>query len=212
MPVEGLRKLWPGSKRDLDDHTQDEFKHLDGTRRFLRRLDRHVLATDGHTAQLCRDLDALPEPGTACHMILDGRYPLWAFVPSILRLSGATITDIQIATLGISRDNVAQLCDLIDAGKVRGDGLHLLCSHYFAEASKDIFGPAVQVLTERGGHVHAVRTHCKVLNLSLADGRTYTVESSANLRSCKNIEQATVYTDPDLYQFHRGWIVSLFPG
>lgn len=45
--------------------------------------------------------------------------------------------------------------------------------------------------------------------MRLTDGRTITIESSANLRSCKNMEQMTLYGDPGLYSFHTGWIEGL---
>ena len=46
--------------------------------------------------------------------------------------------------------------------------------------------------------------------LTLADGRRLTFESSANLRSCMNIEQVSAFGDPGLHDFHRTWIDELF--
>ena len=49
-------------------------------------------------------------------------------------------------------------------------------------------------------------THAKVLLIELTDGRSFTVESSANLRSCSSIEQITMTQDAALTTFHRTWI------
>jgi hypothetical protein len=49
----------------------------------------------------------------------------------------------------------------------------------------------------------------KLIAARLTDGRTVTIESSANLRSCKNIEFMTVYGHPDVYAFHTGWMDTL---
>jgi len=42
--------------------------------------------------------------------------------------------------------------------------------------------------------------------MALSDGRRFAVESSANLRSCRNIEQITLTQAADLHDFHAGWI------
>ena len=40
-------------------------------------------------------------------------------------------------------------------------------------------------------------------------GRAFTVESSANLRSCSSIEQLCMTHDRALFDFHRGWITNI---
>ena len=43
------------------------------------------------------------------------------------------------------------------------------------------------------------------------DGRCIVNESSANLRSCRNIEQFTMTHDRDLLEFHRQWMAEVMP-
>ena len=50
------------------------------------------------------------------------------------------------------------------------------------------------------------------MGLKLADGRCVIIEGSANLRSCRNVEQFTATESPDLYQFHRAWILEMLDG
>jgi len=45
--------------------------------------------------------------------------------------------------------------------------------------------------------------------MELTDGRCVVVESSANLRSCRNIEQFTMSHDRALLQFRRSWMLGL---
>lgn len=52
-------------------------------------------------------------------------------------------------------------------------------------------------------------THAKILLMELTDGRGFTVESSANLRSCSSIEQITMTHDAELLAFHRQWITDI---
>jgi hypothetical protein len=101
------------------------------------------------------------------------------------------------------------MCELHDAGKI--GSIRLLCSHYFASTSGPIYEFAVEQFASRpSAHFLSIRTHAKMLLMAFADGRKIVIESSANLRSCKNIEQASIFADAELYQFHRDWIDQLF--
>lgn len=57
-----------------------------------------------------------------------------------------------------------------------------------------------------------MRTHTKLLLIETTAGDCYTIESSANLRSCKNVEQSTFTNDRPLFDFHRQWLNELFQG
>lgn len=83
--------------------------------------------------------------------------------------------------------------------------------YYFKGTSPDIYRFAAEVLGKRKDRVEflSVRTHAKLLLLQLP-GRVLALESSANLRSCKNLEQVTVFGSPAVHEFHRGWIDELF--
>ena len=52
-------------------------------------------------------------------------------------------------------------------------------------------------------------THAKILLIELTDGRSYVVESSANLRSCSSIEQIVMTHDRPLFDFHHQWLDEL---
>jgi hypothetical protein len=73
----------------------------------------------------------------------------------------------------------------------------------------DIATPLAEALHRRGHSIAAIRCHAKILLMELTDGRHIVVESSANLRSCRNIEQFTMTDDHDLLLFHRGWMLEL---
>jgi hypothetical protein len=150
----------------------------------------------------------LPGPTDSLHMVVSGRFSLFDAIPAALELSSpTTIADLHIATLGFSKSNIADLSLLLDTGKV--ERVTLLCSHYFAGTSPDIYNLATAELTKREQSFFSLRTHAKLLAMKFKNGQTLTIESSANLRSCKNIEQMSLFGDPGLYQFHTSWIESL---
>ena len=98
---------------------------------------------------------------------------------------------------------------MLTAGQVkRVEGV--LCSHYFAAATIDgeIYKHMSELADKHGFRLAAMRTHAKVLLMAIGE-RRLVVESSANLRSCHNVEQATVFDDPQVYDFHRGWVTEL---
>lgn len=155
-------------------------------------------------------IDHIPWADEAIHLAVSGRFALWHIVPAVLKLSGMRIDELIIATLGFSKRNISALCEMLDAGQI--GSVHLLASHYFKGTSNDIYSHAETLFAERPGKAHfiSLRNHAKLLLFRLSDHRTITVESSANLRSYKNVETATLIGDPGLHAFHRGWILDLF--
>ena len=185
-----------------------ELPHLAGDERHeTNDIDR-----DYRLALQVRDardaIQRLPGPQQAIHLAISGKFALFDVIPATLDLAGgATIASVHIATLGFSKSNVSRMTELFDAGKLLK--ITLLCSHYFSGTSPEIHAFAAEEIGKRNQSFLSIRSHAKLLMMRLSDGRTITVESSANLRSCKNIEQMTLCGDPGLYAFHTKWIDSL---
>ena len=194
---------------DLDDQTQDRYKGLETDLSYLR-TPRQRTYIDLMQVQHARDhIKRLPDEGETIHGVVSGRYPLFATVPAILELAQPqTITDLDLITLSYGKDNAADLVELLDAKKV--GTCRLMVSHYFAAANPHLYQPLAHELQTRGQRILALRTHAKIILARLSDGTCYVVESSANLRSCKNIEQFTFTRDAGLWAFHRKWVGGLF--
>ncbi len=156
-------------------------------------------------------LQRLPSARESMHLVIGGKFALADLIPAVLSIADPVkISALHIATLGFSKKNIEMLCRLVDAAQI--GSLNLLCSHYFKNTSKNIYDLARDELAKRKPKASflSLRTHAKLLAIKLRDGRTIVVESSANLRSNKNIEQLSIFGDPELYRFHTGWIVALF--
>ena len=134
-----------------------------------------------------------------------GNFNSWDLIPAILTLAEpATIAELNIATLGFNSKGAAALIDLLDTGPV--SRCTFLCAHYWKSVEGDTYDELAEALTTRGHRCLAMRCHAKIVLAELTDGRCLTIESSANLRSCRAIEQFTMTNDPPLLQFHRGWM------
>jgi hypothetical protein len=189
----------------LAGHEVDAARQWVGDRRMIRRADKRVLLDARRLQDAVQHIGRLPEPGEAFHMVTAKRYSLWHIVQATLQLAApASIAYLGIATLGFSKQNLDELIAEIDAGRI--GQVDFLYSVYFKSNEKESCQRLTHELSTRGHRVVAILTHAKILLLELTDGRTYVVESSANLRSCSSIEQIVITHDADLLAFHRAWI------
>jgi len=189
--------------RRADIGLDDDLKRI--TKNERRKM-LHML----HVSNAAKHLERLPEAGETFHCIMRGNYNGWDLVPAVLQLAApARIAELHVATLGFNAQNADELIQLIDAGSI--GRCTFICSVYY-KSMKDgapVYDGLAQALTERGHQIAAIRCHAKILLFELTDGRCLAVESSANLRSCRNIEQFTMTHDGDLLAFHRGWMTDL---
>lgn len=169
-------------------------------KRRYARIERAVAAAEA--------IGRLPEPGESIHGIMSGTYDGWALVPAVIELAeGATVDHLWVATLGFNRDNVESLAGMLDAGQVRR--VSFIASCWFRTTDTTVWEHTATELTRRGHRCVAVRSHAKVILFELSDGRALAWEASANLRSCKNVEQFALHHAPDLVEFHKSWMDEL---
>lgn len=172
--------------------------------RILRRTGKHTTQHSLDIANAARSLERLPNENETIHAIMRGNFHGWDLVPATMRLAGCGLAGLYVATLGFNAKNTAELLGFIDAGKVRF--VRFLCSCYFKDASPKEFEQLRAGLLERGLNIIAARTHAKVLAMKTENEQYIVVESSANLRSCRNIEQFAMTNSRELFDFHAAWM------
>ena len=177
---------------------------LPADRAYLRQPTRRLFIDYRPDPDALKHLEQMPIEGETLHGVISGKYALWQLVPALIERTGQKITDLHIATLSYGKDNAAELLGLLDGGQI--GRVSLLVSYYFKKTNQKLYDSLVPPLLARGHRVLAMRTHCKIILARMADDTAFVVEASANLRSCKNIEQFALTRDIGLYQFHRHWI------
>ena len=209
LDLDGLQRVFGD---ELAGHEQDARRELRGDRAYRRTLTKRTMVDARQTANAVAHIGRLPAPGETIHLVCAGGYSLYHHIEAVLQIAApVTIRYLGIATLGFSRENLERLIALLDAGTI--GRLDFLYSVYFRSNEREICERLAHELTTRGQRVLSMRTHCKLLLIELGDGRdAYTIESSANLRSCKNLEQSTFTNHVGLLQFHRRWLDELFQG
>lgn len=145
----------------------------------------------------------LPKPGETLHCIVNDSFSGGDLVPAIQKLQGQPVRELILTTLGFSTKNIDVLCDMFHKGLIQKMSLTL--SAFFASNSTDAYLYAKRSFEEAKCPITVKRNHTK---LQLYDfGRTfYTVESSANLRSCSNYEAFTLTNSKLLFDFHKQWV------
>jgi hypothetical protein len=204
LPLDGLRSVFAPAVADVDRPRQ-----LDGDRKLVRRS--KAVTLDGRRLQNCiQTFGRLPTEAESIHVVSEKRFSMMHLIPTVLTLAApATIAYLGICTLSFSLGNLADLLSLLDAGQVRA--CDFCYSIYFRSNNKAQCQRLAEELGTRAGcRIFSGLIHAKILLLELSDGRSYVVESSANLRSCSSIEQFCLTHDGELLRFHRTWLDSLF--
>ena len=161
-----------------------------------------------HIENAAKHLERLPDEGESIHAIMRGNFNGWDLVPAVLRLAApATIEELLVCTLGFNKSNTVELLALLDAGRI--GSVTFIASIYFEAKNKPEWDFLRTELRRRGQRCLAPRNHAKLLCMRLSDERHIVVESSANLRSCRNIEQFVMTHDRGLFEFHKAWISAL---
>ena len=145
----------------------------------------------------------IPKPGESWHVVSNGRFDYWRFVPVSLQLLGRPAEALYGSTWTMSRANVRELLALYDAGKVRS--VAMLTGTYFLRRESAVATTLQEGLRERGQRFRAFGNHAKVMLLA-ADPDYLTFEGSANFTANPRLEQNVVSNDRDLYNFHRDWM------
>jgi len=154
-------------------------------------------------------LDHLPaEEGDRTHAIIAGDFIFCDLLLAIAKARGRG--SLAVSTLSLSMKNVAAIAASIDRGDI--DRFDLILSHYFQSTSKELFQAIERELSGRKRcRIVIARTHCKLALFETPGRVPLTVESSANLRSCGNLEHVTIFADEDLARWHRETFEKILP-
>ena len=183
--------------------------HLSADRRLIVNSDSRRMV-DARKIQTAREaIGMLPGPNETIHLLISGKYALWNLAEALIEMAGPPADELLLTTLSFSKKNIDALCGLLDSGQVKT--ALLICSHYFRGTSPVLYAHGQIALGKRPrASFMSCRNHAKIVAVKFPDGRMFTVSSSANLRSAKSIEAATIDGNSEVFEFHRRWICDLF--
>ncbi len=193
--------------QEAADHARTDGQLAPAIRRHTSRAARHVFRNARKQTQANGFLDVLPQAGEVLHLVLDGSFDLCHLIPRILALAAESLDTLDLATLGFHDSTIHILSRLSDAGQI--GRIRLLASHYFRSVDSSLWSRAHAALTSRGHLIYVARNHAKLQLYRFRSGRTISLMSSANLRSCRNAESAVIFGDPDVFRFWRSVVDEL---
>lgn len=185
---------------------KDAGAQLKAASRLVRRQVKRQYLDALFIENACKSIEQLPKRGESLHCITRGNHNGWSIVPAVMQLSGQVLEHLRIATLGFHKTNIEALLELLDSGQAAN--AMLLCSVFHEAHERELCQWAARELRQRRCTFLACRSHAKVL-LMQAGRDHYVFEGSANLQSCRMIEQFSLTNCPQLFRFHAGWMDEL---
>ena len=153
-------------------------------------------------------LPAIPAAGESWHVVSDGTFDFWKFVPHLVGLIDSA-DEFYGSTWTIARPNVIELLELFDSGRVRK--ISMLTGLYFKRRETAVYATLLSGLLQRGQRYRAFKNHAKIILLA-GSGQSLVVEGSAKFTANPRLEQFVITNDRPLYDFHRSWMEGMFDG
>ena len=125
------------------------------------------------------------------------------------RLDDTGLDDLYASTWTMNRDNVVELLDLMDKGKI--SNVTVLTGIYFKRRETAIYARLLEGIQKRGHRFKALKNHAKITLLANeASGDFVCVQGSANWTANPRVEQYVMTNDREIFEFHREWMEDCF--
>lgn len=145
----------------------------------------------------------LPPPGWTYHIISNGTFDYWTFVPIIIQLLGGKSLEGWFSTWTLNRLNCTELFEIYDRGEL--GSINFLTGNYFKRRETSVYAMLINGTRDRGQRYKTLENHAKVILLT--NGTDFiTMEGSANFTANPRIEQNSIFNSREVYEFHRGWM------
>lgn len=189
----------------LADGPTLETRDLPEGRTFFRKALKREFLKAGRLKDVALILPSIPEPGTSVHIIGNGKYDFFDWLPHLLGLLPEP-AEGWLSTWTMNRGNAVDLLQILDAGQLTA--VTMLTGLYFKRREAAVYATLYEGLQQRGQRYLAFLNHTKLI--LLRSGRhALTVEGSANFTSNPRLEQYVISNDRELLAFHVDWIDAL---
>ena len=143
--------------------------------------------------------------GQKVTVIANGSFIFGDFIEAFILKHNIKVKKMTICTLSYNENNVDSLKILMDKKYV--DNLSIITSGYFYRTEKvkgGLVGYTYEQLDNKDGtfQLSFIETHMKVTLIETYNNSYLVISGSANLRSCKSVEQFTIEENKKLYDFY----------
>lgn len=144
----------------------------------------------------------LPKRGESIHVVSNGSFDYWNFVPVTLRLLDRPAV-FYGSTWTMNRSNVLQLLALYDQKKLTA--VTMFSGLYFKRREPAVYTALASGFLDRGQRFLCFENHSKIMLIG-SEPDFITIEGSANFTYNPRLEQNTVTNDRQLFNFHKQWM------
>lgn len=146
------------------------------------------------------------EQGSSSYMVLSGSFIFGQFIEALIYQHNWKVKKLYIATLSMSLDNVYTIKNLVDGGYL--ESVDIIVNNYFYTSERN---STIRTMVEELDHgdrfqLAVAGTHVKIYMIETECGLKITMHGSANMRTSGNVEQMTIETDPELYEFNKNML------
>lgn len=150
------------------------------------------------------------DKGTRIDAFISGSFIFGDFIEAFLKRNNCKATQMTIATLSMSEENVDSLYLLMKRGYL--DNLRLMISDFYFAHERHTMIPYIyrKLDIEERFQLGVCRIHTKTCHFTTLGGKKIVIHGSANLRANGCVEQMTIEEDPKLYDFYEDTYNLLF--
>lgn len=178
-----------------------ETQEMPDSRRAEVHRAKHVVRRGFQTRELSEIMPEISE-GNIYHVVSRGNFDSFNFLPLIIERHGE-VDEYLFTTWALNRDNVVDMLELFDQGKVLQ--IEAFVGTYLKRRETAVYGLLFDGLQKRGQRMKAFRNHSKIQLFRVGD-LYVVVEGSANLTANGNCENFVVSVDRGVWEFHAGWL------
>lgn len=193
---------------NINEDISNETPYLDN-----ETLQYKVKAKNTKTVELLKKeklktaLNKLPLKNEYIHLISNGCYDYFTFIPTILDLIDYA-DELICSTWTMNRINVESLFKLFDKGQIKK--IDIITGLYFKRRESAVYAKLIEGLKKRKQRYKSLKNHAKIILLGNFKSNTYVViEGSANFTANPRIEQNIITNNKGLYNFHKRWITDI---
>jgi len=186
----------------FEDRTLETTQTLDDPR-VMRAEHRNRVISAVKRERLESFYTSIPAQGEAVHVVSNGSFDYWLYCPVTLKHLNRPATHFYGSTWTMNRQNVLDLFELFDDGKIQAAAM--LTGVYFKRRESAVANTLISGLEDRGQRYMSFRNHAKVM-LIASPPDFVVIEGSANFTANPRLEQTVVVNDRALYDFHREWM------
>ena len=189
---------------DVDSNGNErDSTHMAQPAAIARQVARRKLIDATKREELSQVIKRIPQPGETFHVVSNGKFDYFTYVPLLVDLLGGKADAYYGSTWTLCRQNAIDLLEMYDQGKL--GSIAILTGLYFKRRESAVYATIVEGLAARGQRYVAFQNHAKVTLLQTQDAHLV-VEGSANYTANPRLENFTVTNHEGLYEMHVEWM------